>query len=160
MNIRPMQADDIDTVKDFTVRAFIPIFESFKHIMGNNVFPHVYPDWKALHRSHVDTFYNNDQSHVYVADIEGVPVGLIVYRLDNESNVGEIEFLVVDPDHQGNNIATELNEFALSKLKDGGMKVASVSTGGDPSHQPARNAYEKVGFIPLSNIWYFKSLED
>jgi hypothetical protein len=40
-------------------------------------------------------------------------------------------------------------------MKEAGMQVATVSTGGDPSHAPARRAYEKAGFtasIP-SNCW-------
>jgi hypothetical protein len=36
----------------------------------------------------------------------------------------------------------------LARMREGGMAVASVGTGGDPSHAPARRAYAKAGFGP------------
>jgi hypothetical protein len=40
--------------------------------------------------------------------------------------------------HQGRGIGTALTEFALDRLKDAGMRVAMVETGGDPGHAAAR----------------------
>jgi hypothetical protein len=44
-------------------------------------------------------------------------------------------------------------------MREAGMKVATVGTGGDASHAPARAAYEKIGFRPLPTIWYSQSLD-
>lgn len=43
-------------------------------------------------------------------------------------------------------------------MKDAGMSIAMVETGGDPGHAPARRTYEKLGFglLPISR--YFKKL--
>jgi GNAT superfamily N-acetyltransferase len=49
-----------------------------------------------------------------------------------ERGIGEISMLAVDPDHQGRGIGTALTEFALDWLKDAGMTVAMVETGGTP----------------------------
>jgi hypothetical protein len=39
------------------------------------------------------------------------------------------------------------------------MAVATVSTGGDPSHAPARRAYEKAGFGPaIPSVSLYKLL--
>lgn len=161
MNIREIHADDLDTVKQFTVRAFEPIFASFAQIMGANIFSTVYPDWKALQSSLVDMFYKDEKSRVWVADVNGEPVGLIVYQLNKGGDhIGEIEFLVVHPDYQNDGVGTALNNYVLSKFRAAGMKVAVVGTGGDPSHAPARKAYEKVGFKPLPNVWYFQHLDE
>jgi hypothetical protein len=38
------------------------------------------------------------------------------------------------------------------------MKVASLSTGGDPGHAPARRAYEKAGYTAFPIVWYYQDL--
>jgi len=77
---------------------------------------------------------------------------------DPGRNMGEISMLAVDPDHQGGGIGTALTEFALDRLKDAGMKVAVVETGGDPGHAAARRTYEKAGHVLLPIARYFKEL--
>ncbi|MEM9257441.1 MAG: GNAT family N-acetyltransferase, partial [Pseudomonadota bacterium] len=43
--------------------------------------------------------------------------------------------------------------------KMAGMRVATVATGGDPSHLPARKAYEKAGFnVQIPSVWYCRTL--
>jgi GNAT superfamily N-acetyltransferase len=66
--------------------------------------------------------------------------------------------LAVHPDHQNRGIGTELNLFALERMKENGMKLVSVGTGGDPGHAPARRSYEKVGYTPLPIVRYYKAL--
>jgi GNAT superfamily N-acetyltransferase len=66
--------------------------------------------------------------------------------------------LAVDPDHQTGGIGTALMEFALDRLKDAGMRIAMVETGGDPGHAPARRTYERAGFTLLPIARYFKNL--
>jgi len=156
--IRECQEADLEGLQEFTVAAFEPIFASFSKILGNEIYPLVYPDWKSLQSNLVLSFYNNEKMTVWVADIDGRAVGLIVYQLNDEDKSGVIEFLVVDPKHQNDGVGSHLNEFALAKMKEAGMKTAVVGTGGDESHAPARRAYEKAGFRALPSVWYFKSL--
>ena len=74
--------------------------------------------------------------------------------MDNEAKVGEIGLNAVHPDNSGQGIGTEMYKFAVDKLKLGGMQVATVATGGDPSHEPARRAYEKSGFnVQIPSVW-------
>ncbi len=72
--------------------------------------------------------------------------------------MGEISMLAVDPDYQGGGIGVALTEFALDRLKDAGMTVAMVETGGDPGHAAARRTYEKAGYNLLPIARYFKNL--
>jgi GNAT superfamily N-acetyltransferase len=51
-----------------------------------------------------------------------------------------------------------LIEFALDWMRDAGMSIAMVETGGDPGHGPARRAYEKAGFGLWPVARYFKKL--
>lgn len=49
--------------------------------------------------------------------------------------------------------------FALDRMKAAGMRVATVSTGGDPSHAPARQAYRKAGFLAeIPSVWMCRAL--
>jgi GNAT superfamily N-acetyltransferase len=51
-----------------------------------------------------------------------------------------------DPRLQSQDIGKAMYEFALLDLKVRGAEIAYVGTGGDPANQPARSAYEAVGF--------------
>ena len=79
-------------------------------------------------------------------------------RLMMPGDMGEISMLAVDPDRQGKGIGTALTEFALDRLKDAGMAVAMVETGGDPGHAAARRTYERAGYVLLPIARYFKNL--
>ncbi len=86
-------------------------------------------------------------------------VGFVSVRLNVETRVGEIGLNAVDPAHAGKGIGSAMYEFALARMKTAGMKVATVGTGGDPSHAPARRAYRKVGFdLEIPSVWMFKKL--
>ena len=80
------------------------------------------------------------------------------WREDQRRSMGEISMLAVDPDHQGGGIGTALTEFALDRLRDAGMMVAMVETGGDPGHAAARRTYEKAGYVLSPVARYFKNL--
>ena len=84
--------------------------------------------------------------------------GYIAYTLDLIDRIGEVYMLAVHPDYQNRGIGTELNTFALQKLKESGMHLAEVGTGGDPGHAPARRSYEKAGYTALPLVRYYKDL--
>jgi GNAT superfamily N-acetyltransferase len=69
-----------------------------------------------------------------------------------------VDLLAVHPDYQNEGIGTELNNFALGKMRAAGMKLAVVGTGGDPGHAPARRSYEKAGYTGLPLVRYYKDL--
>lgn len=84
--------------------------------------------------------------------------GFVSYAL-NPDKRGEITLNAMHPDHGGKGPGTALYEFALARMKDAGMSYATVGTGGDPSHEPARRAYEKAGFsVGLPSIYLYKRL--
>ena len=96
---------------------------------------------------------------VWATEVDGTAVGFVAVEFDHpERSMGEISMLAVDPDYQGRGIGSALTEFALDRLKDAGMKVAMVETGGDPGHAPARRVYEKAGYTLLPIARYFKNL--
>jgi metal-dependent amidase/aminoacylase/carboxypeptidase family protein len=61
--------------------------------------------------------------------------------------------------HAGKGVGTAMYEYALVRMKDAGMRAATVGTGGDPSHAPARRAYAKVGFTAqIPSVWMCRLL--
>ena len=95
---------------------------------------------------------------VLQAELEGMVVGFVTTELNMDTKTGEVYFLAVHPDHQNLGIGTKLNDFALKKMKESGMKMAVAGTGGDQSHAPARKSYEKAGYVALPLVRYYKDL--
>ncbi|WP_315312567.1 hypothetical protein [Rothia dentocariosa] len=52
----------------------------------------------------------------------------------------------------------ELMEHAYAQIKDAGMRMVMVETGGDSGHAPARALYESEGFVRWPVARYFKDL--
>ena len=155
---RPMQADDLEQILDLSVLAFAPVFASFAQILGSAIFTRIYPDWQTNQRDAVESVCRNPEYTVLVADSDGALGGYIAYSLNMTTLTGGIEMLAVHPEHQNRGIGTALNDLALTKMRDAGMTLAVVNTGGDPGHAPARRTYEKAGFTGLSLVHYCQVL--
>jgi ribosomal protein S18 acetylase RimI-like enzyme len=156
---RPYRDQDLDDLLDLSILAWEPIFASFHLVLGTKLDELLHPDWKTRQREVVETTVTESEGvETFVAEVDGVAVGFIAYRCDDETQRGEIVLLAVHPEHQNLGIGTELNELALSKMKTAGMEIAIVETGGDASHAPARRSYEKAGFTLFPIARYFKAL--
>jgi ribosomal protein S18 acetylase RimI-like enzyme len=70
-----------------------------------------------------------------------------------------IYLIAVDPGVQGRGVASTLTQHALAQMRERGMDLATVSTGGDPGHAAARATYEKAGFVAFPQVWYAKLLD-
>ena len=95
---------------------------------------------------------------MWVAEVNGGVVGFIAYELNLQKRVGTVQLLAVHPEHQNRGIGTQLNSFALDRMRESGMEMAEVGTGGDPGHAPARRSYEKAGYTGLPLVRYYKAL--
>jgi len=157
--IRLFDDRDADAVVDLSLRAWAPAFASLEQVMGSEIFRRQHPDWREDQRRAVEDVCAAKKGRVWIAEVDGATVGFVAIELHHpERSMGEISMLAVDPDHQGGGIGTALTEFALDRLKDAGMTVAMVETGGDPGHAAARRTYEKAGYIHLPIARYFKNL--
>jgi ribosomal protein S18 acetylase RimI-like enzyme len=157
--VRPLDDRDAEAVVGLSLRAWAPVFASIERALGSEIYGLLFPDgWLASQRQAVEAVCASQEKRVWVAEVDGTTVGFVAVDLHPESSIGEIHMLAVDPDHQGNGIGTALTEFALARIKDAGMKVAMVETGGDPGHAAARRTYEKAGYLHLPIARYFKNL--
>ena len=159
IQIEPYNADQLDAVIRLSLRAWNPVFDSIQTAMDADVYRAFYPDnWRVSQQKAVEDVCAADDTNVWVAIAAGSTVGFVAVKLHSESSMGEIYMIAVDPDFQGQGIGTALMEFALNWMKDAGMSIAMVETGGDPGHAPARRTYEKLGFGLFPVARYFKKL--
>jgi ribosomal protein S18 acetylase RimI-like enzyme len=157
--IRPFEGRDVAAVVELSLRAWEPVFASLEEVLGSAVFRRMHPDWREDQQRAVEEVCASEGTRVWVAEVNGETVGFVATGVfDSERNMGEITMLAVDPDHQTRGIGTALTEVALEGLKEAGMRVAMVETGGDPGHAPARRTYERAGFTLLPVARYFKNL--
>jgi GNAT superfamily N-acetyltransferase len=157
--IRPINRSDLDQVVDLSLLAWEPVFTAWQRILGPELYPvAIYPDWRVGQREVVEQFCTDEMMFTWVSEVAERVVGFVVYELNHEKSIGEVQLLAVHPEHQNQGIGTELNLFALQKFREAGMKLAVVGTGGDEGHAPARRCYEKVGYIGLPAVHYYQLL--
>ena len=159
LDIRPVRENDIEDLVQVSLLAWSPVFSSFEQILGHKIYTLIWPDWRAGQREAVETVCRGrEKPPVLVAELDGKAVGFLAYELNLQEGVGDVVLLAVHPDHQNRGIGTDLNNAALVKMVEGGMKMARVETGGDPSHAAARRCYEKAGYTALPIVRYHKRL--
>jgi ribosomal protein S18 acetylase RimI-like enzyme len=157
--IRPFDDRDTEAVVALSLQAWAPAFASLERVLGPEIFRRQHPDWREDQRRAVEDVLATNKGRVWVAEVGASVVGFVAVELDHpEPGMGETSMLAVDPDYQGGGIGTALTQFALERLKEAGMKVAMVETGGDPGHTAARRTYEKAGYTLLPIARYFKNL--
>lgn len=157
--IRPYRVTDRDTVIALSLRAWRPVFDSLATILRpSGVFDRLYPDWQASQASVVAAACDAQNIGVWVGEVAATVAGFVAVQLDPEHGHGEIHLLAVDPAAQRQGVGTALTRFGVRQIRDAGLAVAMVETGGDPGHEPARRTYERAGFTALPVIRYFQSV--
>ena len=158
--IRAYAPSDLPTLHAIRAAAFAPVFASFRSIVGPEIAALGLATAEQEQGDLLDTIAKPDSGHsIAIAEITAVPVGFVSWKTDIVPGIGEITLNAVHPDHAGKGIGTALYNHALAALKAAGMQLATVGTGGDPSHAPARRAYEKAGFsVHLPSIYMYRKL--
>jgi ribosomal protein S18 acetylase RimI-like enzyme len=143
---------------ELSLLAWQPVFDSFRTIMGERIFLGIYNDWRITQAGAVEETVTDPKHTTWVSTDQDAVTGFVVYEVRQSSGIGEVHMLAVHPDYQNLGIGTELNRFALDRLRDAGMTLAEVGTGGDPGHAPARRSYEKAGYTAVPLVRYYKAL--
>jgi GNAT superfamily N-acetyltransferase len=158
--IRPYAAADIERLQEIRAAAFAPVFASFRALVGEDIAGVAFAEADAEQAQLLAGLCAaHSKDHVFVGDEDGALAGFVTYSLDEKNEVGEIGLNAVHPDYAGRGIGTRLVDFAIAQMRDAGMQIASVGTGGDASHAPARRTYEKAGFGPsIPSVWMYRRL--
>ena len=159
-NIRPFRPEDLPALQRVRRAAFGPVFRSFAELVGERITSIAFAHADAEQAQLLDELCRAGSEHqVLVATSDGVIVGFVSFTMNVDRRMGEIGLNAVHPDHAGRGIGAKMYEYVLSRMKERGLALATVSTGGDPSHAPARRAYEKAGFGPaLPSLSLYKLL--
>jgi ribosomal protein S18 acetylase RimI-like enzyme len=159
--IRPFQESDLDTVVELSLRAWEPVFESLRGVLGDSIFARLHqPDWRTVQAGAVRAGCTSVDHDVFVAVSDERPVGFVTVQLNAfHEGMGVVDMIAVDPAYQRRGIATQLMDHAADHMRERGMDIAVVETGGDPGHAPARAMYEAAGYTTLPVVRYLKLLD-
>lgn len=157
--IRLYREDDAPDVVRLSLRAWAPVFDSERDAMGDEIFERLYgDDWRRRQQQDVEKVLADEEMEVRVAEVNGKVVGFVAAVLKVDSGMGEIYMLAVEPESQNHGLGTRLTDVATDWIREAGLSLALVSTGGDVGHAPARRTYEKAGYTPVPSVHYFKAL--
>lgn len=160
LRFRPARRDDEPRLQDIRRAAFAPVFASFRSILGDEIYELAQRRDDEAQEGLLSSLLAPDSGwEVHVAHSGDEIVGFVSVQTNRETLIGEIGLNAVDPAHGGRGIGAALYQLALTRMKDAGVEVATVATGGDPSHAPARRAYRKVGFDrEIPSVWMYRKL--
>ena len=158
--IRDFERNDLARLQEIREAAFKPIFQSFRRIVGAAIAEVAFAAAEQEQADLLDRYCGAESKReVLVVELGPDIVGFCALGCDQDSKVGEIDLNAIHPDHQGRGIGAWMYEAALERMRMAGMKVATVGTGGDPSHALARRAYAKAGFGPaIPSVYLYRSL--
>ena len=160
--IRAYRTDDREAVIDLALRAWAPVFASMRGVTGDEIDRLLHgDDWRVYQRRSVEDALDNAAMHLWVAhdpDDAAALLGFLAVTLHVDDAMGQVWMLAVDPDAQGRGLGTTLTNLATEWIRDAGMRIAMIGTGGDPGHAPARRTYEKAGYTALPTVQYLKAL--
>lgn len=154
VTIRAVTASDVDALVELSLEAWAPVFASFEAMMGPDLYGRVHPDWRRDQAAAVRQALADNET--WVAEVEGRVGGFVNVTFDVVARSGEIYMIAVGPAFQRRGVGSLLTERALDEMRQRGIDLAIVATGGDPGHAPARATYDKAGFTPVPQVWYSK----
>ena len=159
-DIRPLETADVDPVVELSLRAWAPVFESMREVLGDEIFDRLHrPDWRAVQADAVRSGCTSDDQDAFVAVVDGRVVGFATVALNAfHEGMGVVDMVAVDPDHQQRGIASQLMEHCAAHMRAAGMDIAAVGTGGDRGHGPARALYEALGYTALPGVRYLQMI--
>jgi GNAT superfamily N-acetyltransferase len=161
LEIRPYEESDLEPIVEFSLRAWQPVFESLRQVLGDAIFARLHqPDWTAVQEAAVRSTCTSDERDVFVAVADGLPVGFAAVALNAfHERMGVVDIIAVDPVYQRRGIARQLMERSSEHMRAKGMDIAAVGTGGDLGHGPARALYETLNYTALPGVRYLRLLD-
>jgi GNAT superfamily N-acetyltransferase len=160
VDIRGYRAGDRDAVIALSLRAWAPVFASMNDVVGAELAGLLHgADWREYQARSVSESLADPAKCGWVAQADGRITGFVVVATaDLDRRIGEITMLAVDPAWQCHGFGRALTAYATAWLRDAGMRIAMLGTGGDPGHAPARRLYAQAGYTLMPAAQYYKVL--
>lgn len=157
--IRLYRDDDADAVVGLSLGAWAPVFDSIREATGPQLFERLHgDDWRRHQQEAVEAVVADHRTTVWIAEVDGAVAGFVAAVVHVDRRIGEITMLAVAPEHQARGLGASLTRTATDWIRDAGIAVAMVETGGDAGHAPARRTYEQAGYTLVPVARYFKAL--
>lgn len=137
-----------------------PFYEdSFRSIVGDAIFVHQHGNWRDDYRKELTGLHDPDHGkHVIVAESDEHIIGFVAWTVNREKRHGHVQFVAVEGEQRRHGVASALCRHAFDAMRQVGIEVVEIGTGGDPFHAPARALYARLGMTPLPVTVYFKEL--
>ena len=148
LTLRPFEPGDLRALQALRAAAFRPIFDGFREAVGRDIADIAFARADAEQAELLEKLARQSGRSLLVACERDVIVGFVHFSIDPATGLGEIGLNAVEPAYARRGIGTRMYEDVLKRMKAEGAKAATVGTGGDASHAPARRAYKKAGFGP------------
>ena len=157
--IRKYKSDDLTVVMDIGNKAWRKIYKMFRETYGDELFQLIVPDEMTTKGNQIKGHCDQHPEWVLICEEEGHVVGFITFSLDLDKKIGTIGNNAKDPDCTLKGIGQQMYKAVFDYFRDNGMIYASVHTGLDYAHAPARRAYERAGFnICHEDVDYYMKL--
>lgn len=160
--IRPFQPADTELLTDLSLRAWEPVYDAWRALLGESIYALAYPDWRRIQAATVRTTCAQHAATTLVAEVDGQVVGFASVVLGAHDadgpRSGDLELIAVDPSVHRAGVGRALTDACLDLMREAGCAYASVWTGGDDGHGPARAMYEASGFTALPVVHYYREL--
>lgn len=132
--IRAANAADATRLEEVRRVAFAPVFASFRSILGDDIYNLAQAREDEAQAGYLASLFTAGSDwEVYAAERAGIIVGFVSVRLSLDKAIGEIGLNAVHPDWAREGIGTEMYQFAIKRMREAGMRVATVSRGGHSS---------------------------
>lgn len=158
MIIRKYRESDREALKEITLTCFDGN-SSIDYNMESLFGPIDGKDWKWRKRLHMDNDIAANAAGIFVAEIEGGPIGYINTHIDHETRIGYIPHMAVLPLHRTKGIGRKLLDSAMASLRDQGISHVRIST--LETNSPSQQLYSSYGFKEVSRqIHYMIQIEE
>lgn len=159
VTIRRAHDTDLDAVLALAARAWEPVFASVNAALGPELARSLHgEDWRTQHADEIASILA--EMTAWVAEQGRAIVGFAAARVaDPGRRIGEIHIVGVDPVAQRTGVGAALVRHAEAWLREEGMAVIFIGSGGDPGHAPARGLYASLGYQPYPVVQYYKRLD-
>ena len=105
-------------------------------------------DWEWRKRRDIDGEIAANPAGIFVAEVEGCPIGYVTTHVDRATMMGSIPNLAVLPEHRRKGIARGLINHAVAYLKGEGMRYVRIQT--LETNESGRHVYPACGFREIA----------
>ena len=156
--LRYCRETDLDAVDAIAIACWTPIFASYEEMFGPVMYEqfHGRRDWRQQKCAQIRDHFRQVPEQIWVVERGRETIAFVTFIFKSEQSLVQIGNNGVRPDQAGQGWGTFMYRHVLDHCRDRGIRFATVGTGLDVGHAPARRAYEAVGFnhaVPKVDYW-------